>query len=321
VDAARTLGFCSGFPAARDQRITSVSLACPSPFPLYTMKQTSCKRDLLGIFARSQKGAWFQIACVVMMVSSGLITLTGRGLLSVLQGVLGIIFAVEGISGFTTRKLDVVKRFRVLLVLYLIFTICIGILNLATINQYCSTAEDKMRCDEQSRIFAYILLGIGLPTLILFFCFVLRYIGQRDSTRDSIDSSLHMHSSVKLDRTSKGLMSQSMMHAGVHDKGAGALYLMESSNYNSSVEHLALREIKASQGFNSHAGTRASAVVGGAGAIGFSQDIKYRHHRERNALKKQVSWRQTPQHQPALGSMKPQTNFGEGLYEDEGDSA
>ncbi|GAB5362885.1 hypothetical protein AAMO2058_000836900 [Amorphochlora amoebiformis] len=128
------------------------------------------------------KAYWFQVFCVIMLIASCLITLTGRGLLSVIQGVLGMIFAVEGLTGFTTLRLDVVKRFRVLLFLYLVASICIGIINLLSIDQYCETAEDINRCRTQAEISAYILLGVGLPTLVLFFCFVLRYIGQRDKS-------------------------------------------------------------------------------------------------------------------------------------------
>jgi len=135
-----------------------------------------------------------------MMISSGLIALTGRGLLSILQGIFGVIFAVEGLTGFTTLRLDVVKRFRVFLFLFLIASVCIGVLNLATIDQYCETAEDQERCQNQAYLAAYILLAIGLPALVIFFCFLLRYIGQRDrQEQEAIAKLADMNRSSNID--------------------------------------------------------------------------------------------------------------------------
>jgi len=149
---------------------------------------------------------------MIMMIASGLIAITGRGLLSVLQGVFGIIFAIEGLTGFTTLRLDVVKRFRVMLFFYLCATVAIGIVNLLTIDQYCGNAEaDEVEsCKTQAQISAYILLGIVPPTLVVFFCFVLRYIGQRDRGkitrhRDHHGMREHHHHHRRPDKLEMGL--------------------------------------------------------------------------------------------------------------------
>mmetsp|Transcript_24473 Transcript_24473/g.45782 ORF Transcript_24473/g.45782 Transcript_24473/m.45782 type:complete len:329 (-) Transcript_24473:208-1194(-) len=169
-----------------------------------------------------QTGRWFQLFCMIMMIASGLIAITGRGLLSVLQGVFGIIFAIEGLTGFTTLRLDVVKRFRVMLFFYLCATIAIGIVNLLTIEQYCGNAEEKEResCETQAQISAYILLGIVPPTLVVFFCFVLRYIGQRDRStttryRDHDgyrDHHQHHHHHRRQDKVEIGMAGSKKLH-------------------------------------------------------------------------------------------------------------
>jgi len=107
----------------------------------------------------SQKGAWFQIFCIIMMIASGLITLTGRGMLSVLQGICGVVFALEGVTGFTTLRIETIINFRRLLLFYLLLTVSVGIANLLTIDTYCETAENQERCHQQATVSAYIVLG------------------------------------------------------------------------------------------------------------------------------------------------------------------
>jgi len=129
--------------------------------------------------------------------------------LSVLQGVFGILFGIEGFTGYTTYNLQIIRRFTVLLFIYLIATGIIGSViiyltnirgnkfirglillpgtfNLITINQFCSTADDTDRCREQAEFNAYGLLLGGSISLFTFLLATRRWLRRASNISRSI---------------------------------------------------------------------------------------------------------------------------------------
>ncbi|GAB5360630.1 hypothetical protein AAMO2058_000643500 [Amorphochlora amoebiformis] len=117
-----------------------------------------------------------QLFCVFLILIGISVSLTGRGLLSVLQGIIGMLFGVEGLTAFTTKNLKLIRRFSVLLFLFLLVTAVIGTFNLLTVDQFCRTAENDERCQEQARLNAYGVLFGGSLILILFLTTTRRWI-------------------------------------------------------------------------------------------------------------------------------------------------
>ncbi len=51
-----------------------------------------------------------KIICVLLLIGCALITITGRGILAIVQGILGIMFAVEGFWGAVQQDLPIVRK-------------------------------------------------------------------------------------------------------------------------------------------------------------------------------------------------------------------
>lgn len=132
----------------------------------------------------------------MMIIVGIIITLTGRGLLSVLHGVFGALFGIEGLTGFTTFNLIIIRRFIVMLVSYVVATGVIGAFNLLTIEEYCRTASDKESCRSQARLGAFVLLGVGVLALVIFLFASRRWIRRqirRERVAMKVNSSVAEH--------------------------------------------------------------------------------------------------------------------------------
>ncbi len=119
-----------------------------------------------------------QVFCVAMMIIAALITLTGRGVLSILLGTFGFVFAVEGLTGYITYNVDVIRNFTSLLVVYCVATIIIGVLNLVTIPRYCAetAGDERSRCENNAAASAYGLLAGASLGIIVFILASRRWI-------------------------------------------------------------------------------------------------------------------------------------------------
>jgi hypothetical protein len=91
--------------------------------------------------------------------------LTGRGVVSIIQAIVGLIFSIEGFWGAVKYDSATVKRFLAFLVGYFFVSVGISIIDIQTIHDYCSTAvddADKKKCTDTATIYSYLLLGTSL---------------------------------------------------------------------------------------------------------------------------------------------------------------
>ena len=93
------------------------------------------------------------------------VALTGRGVISLIQAVAGVIFSIEGFWGAVKFDAPTTKRFLIFLVCYFFVSVTIAIINLETLDAYCSTAtseSDRQSCFDTARLYSYLLLGVTL---------------------------------------------------------------------------------------------------------------------------------------------------------------
>jgi len=103
--------------------------------------------------------------CVVLMLKCAFVALTGRGVVSIIQAIVGVIFSIEGFWGAVKYDAATVKRFLVFLVGYFFVSLGISIIDIQTITDYCSTAlddQDHDTCLHQSTIYSYTLLAASI---------------------------------------------------------------------------------------------------------------------------------------------------------------
>ena len=97
------------------------------------------------------------------------VALTGRGVVSIIQAIVGVIFSIEGFWGAVKFDGPTVKRFLIFLVAYFFVSAAISVINLQTLDEYCSTAvdaNDKKYCLDTSRLYSYLLLAATLAVLV-----------------------------------------------------------------------------------------------------------------------------------------------------------
>lgn len=111
---------------------------------------------------RSPPSVFLQLKC-------SFVALTGRGVISLIQAVAGVIFSIEGFWGAVKFDAPTTKRFLIFLVVYFFVSITIAIINLETLNDYCSTAvseSDAQSCFDTARLYSYLLLGVTLGLVV-----------------------------------------------------------------------------------------------------------------------------------------------------------
>ena len=109
-----------------------------------------------------------RIICIGLLVFCAFVCFTGRGVVSIVQGVVGVIFAVEGFWACVKCDLPAVKKFMAFLPIYNAICIAVSVANLFTVNTYCSaaiTASDSDTCHDQAMLYAYVTLGLSLGAL------------------------------------------------------------------------------------------------------------------------------------------------------------
>jgi len=108
---------------------------------------------------------------IVIMLKCAFIALTGRGVTSILQAIVGLIFAIEGFWGAVRFDRPSIKRFLIFIVCDFATGLTFSILNLETVNSYCSTADpsDNATCVTTATLYAYILLSLSVGVLPVFF--------------------------------------------------------------------------------------------------------------------------------------------------------
>ena len=108
----------------------------------------------------------------MILLECAYIALTGRGVISILQAIVGVIFSVEGFWGAVRFDRPSIKRFLIFLLFDFLAGIAVGVLDLETVDEYCATADDQPSvddCETTYALYAYILIGLKAVTDPLFF--------------------------------------------------------------------------------------------------------------------------------------------------------
>jgi len=131
-------------------------------------------------------------ACLLMLLC-GFIALTGRGVVSIIQSIIGIIFAIEGFWGCVKYSKETLKKYLIFLILYFIITITISIIDLETLSEYCSSAEtqeQEQTCLTTTKLYSDITLAISATAVPIIFLitliFYLRLLRQENLIQKQI---------------------------------------------------------------------------------------------------------------------------------------
>ena len=137
--------------------------SCPScSVPLIRRAWDRCTSSTYGV----------KFSCIVIMLECAFIALTGRGVISILQAIVGVIFAIEGFWGAVRFDRPSIKRFLIFLVCDFLAGIAIAILDLETVDAYCDTADsssDESNCRTKYHVYAIVLLCINAASIPVFF--------------------------------------------------------------------------------------------------------------------------------------------------------
>jgi hypothetical protein len=136
-----------------------------------TQGAASKTRDALRLIGLTHarlvcRGVLFPARC---QLKCAFVALTGRGVVSIIQAIGGVIFSIEGFWGAVKYDAATMKRFLIFLVCYFLVSIAIAIINLETLVDYCSTAisdEDEMSCHATAKLYSYLLLGVTLGLVV-----------------------------------------------------------------------------------------------------------------------------------------------------------
>lgn len=108
-----------------------------------------------------------KLICLLLMMQSAVIILTGRGLAGILQGISGFIFAVEGAWGAVKQDQKTLKVFMLFLGFYFVFSLFIGVINIQTAKVYCTTAqeEEMKKCLHRANIHGLLNIIFGITVI------------------------------------------------------------------------------------------------------------------------------------------------------------
>ena len=203
----------SPLPASSSSRCPS----CPSYrscVPLTRRYWDHCTSSTYGV----------KFCSICVMLECAYIALTGRGVISILQAIIGVIFAVEGFWGAVRFDRPSIKRFLIFLFFDFLAGIAVGVLDLETVNEYCATASDQNSVDDCTHtysLYAYILIGLKAITIPMFFLvstlFYLKLLSVHQAQRERLGTAAGrgaMHRKVGKEGRSYPLYYQGELMAG-----------------------------------------------------------------------------------------------------------
>lgn len=133
-------------------------------------KRKMTKDDLFLDYGEHRRTATMMKVCMAIVTLIGIYyTITGRGAIAIVQGVCGILFAIEGFWMITTRHVQGIKRTVIFLLAFSFTSLVISIVDLLTINIYCDTVKDDPQvleeCEEGAKIAGYVCLCFSILIL------------------------------------------------------------------------------------------------------------------------------------------------------------
>lgn len=138
---------------------------------------------------------WLKTLCVLLMLTSALLFFFGRGTFGLIQGIIGLIFGIEGFYGAMEYSRKSIRRFIIFLIISTLVSVIFGFYSLTEVDTYCATSDEnsKEQCTQTVNIWTILYLGMGCVfNLILIFFFGRFYIiiGQhnvKDRAADVLD--------------------------------------------------------------------------------------------------------------------------------------
>jgi len=104
--------------------------------------------------------------CLVFMTGSAVLAMMAQDVWFILQSIAGIIIAVEGLHGVSKYDTQTLRRFIAVLFVSGILAMAIGIVELQTVEDYCSTAPEAEKDDCIDTIVLYYVSFISIQTVL-----------------------------------------------------------------------------------------------------------------------------------------------------------
>eukprot|EP00808_Paulinella_micropora_P004357 g61064.t1 len=116
--------------------------------------------------------------CVFGMTCSAIIMMTGRGIISILQGIIGVMYFLEGFWAVVKEDADMLFRTVVFLIVFGCVGIFVTVMNYITRQQYCATAQasEMDECINLSKLTSYLqlcfaIINLGVTTICAMFLY------------------------------------------------------------------------------------------------------------------------------------------------------
>ena len=116
-----------------------------------------------------------KIFCVLLMVSSAILTFLGRGTFGLIQGLVGVIAGIEGYYGAMQYSLKNIKTVLIYLSLSSLFCIAMGVYSQYSADTYCEDPETEKQCRWVVLTWTILYLSIGLVFNVTMIIAVLRF--------------------------------------------------------------------------------------------------------------------------------------------------
>ena len=117
-----------------------------------------------------------KILCILLMVSSGILTFLGRGTFGLIQGIIGVIAGIEGYYGALEYSIKNIKILFGYLCLSTLFCIIMGVYSQSSVTSYCDIDKtQKQQCVSTVLTWTILYLSIGLVFNVIMIIALLRF--------------------------------------------------------------------------------------------------------------------------------------------------
>lgn len=109
-------------------------------------------------------------SCIVLMLGSAGMGLTGRGAIAIVQGILGAVVAIEGFWACASYDAPAMRRLIKLMFLFAASVVVIGIIHRITLDEFCKEAGNESDNCTRTALAAsvvYILGGLVLVPILV----------------------------------------------------------------------------------------------------------------------------------------------------------
>lgn len=116
--------------------------------------------------------------CMMCVLGSATTLLFGRGVVAIAQGVVGILFGLEGYYGARKFNRSAVALFLAFLLANIVASVAIGLMTLNNLHSSCETDRSPAACQATFRMYGMIMLT-GSPGVSICFAFAVAFYYRR----------------------------------------------------------------------------------------------------------------------------------------------